>query len=155
EVYSQHTLKTCGEDQKALRFFMCAVPMASDGKSPNTVISQTRFLVVDPDPRVGEGLRRFLLSEKSPAVHVALSPVLGLRILQDRRTPVDCVICSHGSKDYSALDFLAGLRAGRWGGLSLQHIKFILMMPAAEGQVIEYASSLRVTGFIIGGLNKD
>src|SRR5262245_46552428 len=46
-------------------------PMSVAGKSQKTVISQTRFLVVDAAAKVGEGLRRFLLAENAPAVHVA------------------------------------------------------------------------------------
>jgi len=129
--------------------------MPSDGKSQNTIISQTRFLVVDPNPKVAEGLRRFLVSEKSPAVHVAPSPVLALRVLQERRTPVDCIICAYDPEAFSALEFLANLRTGRWGGLSLQHLKFILLLSSEDPHVMEAANNLRVTGYIIGSLSKE
>jgi DNA-binding NarL/FixJ family response regulator len=129
--------------------------MPSDEKNQNTIISQTRFLVIEPNPKVGEGLRRFLLSEKSPAVHVAPTPVLALRVLQERRTPVDCIICAHDPKEFSSLDFLANLRSGRWGGLSHQHLKFILLMSSEDEYLVQAADNLRATGYIIGSLSRE
>lgn len=55
--------------------------MPADEKNQKTIIGQTRFLIVDLQPAVGEALRRFLLAEGSPAVHVAASSVLALRVL--------------------------------------------------------------------------
>jgi EAL domain-containing protein (putative c-di-GMP-specific phosphodiesterase class I)/DNA-binding NarL/FixJ family response regulator len=129
--------------------------MPVDEKRQQTILSQTRFLVVDSEAAVGEGLRRFLTSEGAPAVHVAPSAILALRVLQDRRTPVDCVICAHRPAAVSAVEFLGNLRAGRWGGLPLQHMSFILMMPARDEAVIEAADSMKVTGYILGSLGKD
>ena len=122
--------------------------MAADDKSQKTVIRQTRFLVVECEAPVGEALRRFLLSEGAPAVHVAASAVLALRVLQDRRTPVDCVICAHRPTALSATEFLTNLRAGRWGGLALQHIKFIMLMPTRDKAAVEIADRMKVTGYI-------
>jgi DNA-binding NarL/FixJ family response regulator/EAL domain-containing protein (putative c-di-GMP-specific phosphodiesterase class I) len=129
--------------------------MPADEKSQKTVIGQTRFLVVDAEPAVGEGLRRFLLSEGSPAVHVAPSIIIALRILQDRKTPVDCVICAHRPEAILGLDFLTTLRAGRWGGAQLQNINFILLLGARDETVIRTADSVRVTGYILGSLGKE
>ncbi|MBY0508820.1 MAG: hypothetical protein K2P94_01590 [Rhodospirillaceae bacterium] len=129
--------------------------MPVDEKPQKTIIGQTRFLVVDPQPAVGEALKRFLTSEGSPAVHVATAPVFALRILQDRRTPVDCVICAHKPDTISGVEFLTNLRAGRWGGLSLQHVNFILMMAARDSVVMKVADSVKVTGYIIGALGKE
>lgn len=128
--------------------------MPDDAKSPPTPITQTRFLVVDSDPRVAEGMRRFLLAEGAPRVHVAQSVIIALRILQDRNTPTDCVICAHRPETLSGVDFLQGLRAGRWGGLSLQNVKFIIMLPALDNQALVLAEHARATGYIIGGLDK-
>jgi len=47
-------------------------PVPPDEKSPKSIIAQTRFLVVDSQPAVGEALRRFLVSEGAPAVRRAL-----------------------------------------------------------------------------------
>ena len=129
--------------------------MPVDDKSQKTIIGQTRFLVVDPQPAVGEALKRFLMSEGSPAVHVATAPVFALRILQDRRMPVDCVICAHTPDTISGLEFLTNLRAGRWGGLTLQNVNFILMMAARDSAVMKAADSVKVTGYILGGLGKE
>jgi DNA-binding response OmpR family regulator len=86
---------------------------ADDKPQKKTIIARTRFLVVDSEAAVGEGLRRFLLAEGSPAVHVAPSTILALRVLQDRRSPVDCVICAHRPEALSAVEFLTNLRGGR------------------------------------------
>ncbi|MBX7200425.1 MAG: hypothetical protein K1X51_13750 [Rhodospirillaceae bacterium] len=128
--------------------------MSADEKPQKTVIARTRFLVVDSEGPVCEALRRFLLSEGSPAVHVAPSAIIALRVLQDRRTPVDCVICAH-RPELSGAEFLMNLRAGRWGGPPLQHISFLLMMPAKDAQVMAIADSVKVTGYILGGLGKE
>lgn len=131
-----------------------SAPMPDD-KPQKTVIARTRFLVVDSEAAVGEGLRRFLLAEGSPAVHVAPSTIIALRILQDRKTPVDCVICAHRPAALSGVEFLTNLRAGRWGGLPLQHISFLLVMPARDAQAMAIADNMKVSGYILGKLDKD
>ena len=85
---------------------------------------------------------------------LANSIILALRVLQDRNTPVDCVICAHRPEAISGVDFLQGLRAGRWGGLSLQHMKFILMIPTLDPQAVTLAERAQATGYIIGGLDR-
>lgn len=127
--------------------------MSADQKRQKTVISQTRFLIIDSEPTVGEALRRFLVSEGSPAVHVAASSLIALRVLQDRKTPVDCVICAHRPA-VGGLEFLTGLRSGRWGA-TFQYLSFILLMDAPDAAVMAAADAAKVTGYISGGLGKD
>lgn len=124
-------------------------------KNQKTILARTRFLVVDSESAVCEGLRRFLLSEGAPAVHVAPSTIIALRILQDRRTPVDCVICAHRPEAISGVEFLMNLRGGRWGGPPLQHISFILLMPARDAQAMAIADNVKVSGYILGKIDKD
>ena len=118
-----------------------------------TILSQTRFLILDPEPAIGEALRRFLVSEGSPAVHVAPSSMFALRVLQDRKTPVDCVICAHRPGN-SGVEFLTNLRSGRWGG-PLQYLSVILLMDTKDHAVIAAADAAKVTGYILGGLGKE
>jgi len=125
-------------------FCVCSA-MPSDTKPLNTVITRTRFLVVVADPKIGEALRRFLASEGALGAHLVQSPVLALRILQDRRTPIDCIVCAHHAGAFSGLEFLANLRAGRWGGPSLQHLKFIVMMNSADIAELGLCAGDRVT----------
>jgi len=128
--------------------------MPSDEKPQKTIIAHTRFLVVDSEPAVGEALRRFLLAEGSPAVHLVPSSVLALRVLQDRRTPVNCVIWAHRA-GLSGVEFLSNLRSGRWGGLALQQMSFILLMPTRDKAAAAAADALKVSGYIQGGLGKE
>ncbi|MCA0201216.1 MAG: hypothetical protein LCH56_10295 [Proteobacteria bacterium] len=127
--------------------------MSTDPKRQKTIIAQTRFLVIDSEPTIGEALRRFLTSEGAPAVYVAASSLLALRVLQDRKTPVDCVICAHRAAN-SGLEFLTNLRAGRWGG-SLQYLSCILMLDSDDANLVRAATALKVTGVIQGGLGKE
>lgn len=69
-------------------------PLPADQKRQKAIIGQTRLLIVDSEPAVGEALRRFLVSQRAPAAYVATTSLLALRVLQDRKTPVDCVICA-------------------------------------------------------------
>ncbi len=127
--------------------------MSADPKRQKTIIAQTRFLVIDSETNIGEALRRFLVSEGAPAVHVAASSLLALRVLQDRRTPVDCVICAHRPAN-SGLEFLTNLRSGRWGG-PLQYLSCILLLDSDDAAVVRAAMAAKVTGFIQGGLGKE
>jgi DNA-binding NarL/FixJ family response regulator len=129
--------------------------MPVEDKSQKTIIGQTRFLVLDPDTKIGERLKRFLLAEGAPAVHLAPSSILALRVLQDRRTPVDCVVCTHRPPAISGVEFLANLRAGRWGGLALQHLKVILFMAGRDAAVTDLADRLRVNGYIFGDMDRE
>ncbi|MGE3477562.1 MAG: hypothetical protein AB7H70_17300 [Rhodospirillaceae bacterium] len=132
---------------------MSADSMSADPKRQKTIIAQTRFLVIDSEPGVGEALRRFLVSEGAPAVYVAPSSLLALRVLQDRKTPVDCVICAHRPAN-SGLEFLANLRSGRWGG-PLQYLSCILLLDSDDANVVRAATAAKVAGFIQGGLGKE
>lgn len=127
--------------------------MSAEQKRQKSIIARTRFLVIDSEPAVGEALRRFLVSEGAPAVHVAASSLFALRVLQDRKTPVDCVICAHRAAN-SGLEFLANLRSGRWGG-PLQHLPCILLLENRDTAVVSAAEAARVTGLISGGLGKE
>ena len=127
--------------------------MTTDPRPQRTILARTRFLVIDSEAAVGEALRRFLVSEGAPAVHVAASSLIGLRVLQDRRTPVDCVICAHRAAN-SGLEFLANLRSGRWG-TTLQYLSCILLLESPDPAVVRAATAAKVTGFIQGGLGKE
>lgn len=128
--------------------------MSSDKKPQKTIISQTRFLIIDSEATIGEALRRFLVSEGAPAAYVANSSLLALRVLQDRKAPIDCVICAHRVAN-SGLEFLMNLRAGRWGGGGLQYLSVILLMENADEGVMAAAESAKVTGYIVGSLGKE
>jgi len=119
------------------------------------IISRTRFLLVDSDKSVLDKLERYLLMAAAPKVYTANSPLLALRIMQDRRTPVDCVICPHKQGRISGLEFLQNLRLGRWGGGALRGMKFILMMKNMEESVVQIADSFHVNGYIAGELERD
>jgi DNA-binding NarL/FixJ family response regulator len=127
--------------------------MSVEQSRQKTIIGQTRFLIIDSEPSVGEALRRFLVSEGSPAVHVAASTLIALRVLQDRKTPVDCVICVHRPA-VGGLELLTGLRAGRYGG-PLQYISFILLVEKPDDALVAAADAAKVTGYISGGLGKE
>jgi DNA-binding NarL/FixJ family response regulator len=128
--------------------------MSADKMPQKTIIGQTRFLIIDSEATIAEALRRFLVSEGAPAVHVANSSLLALRVLQDRKTPVDCVICAHRVAN-SGLEFLMNLRSGRWGGGGMQYLSVILLMENHDEGVMAAADSAKVTGYIVGSLGKE
>lgn len=128
--------------------------MSAEPKRPKTIIAQTRFLVIDSEPTIGEALRRFLVAEGSPGAYVATSSLLALRVLQDRRTPIDCVICAHRPAN-SGLEFLTSLRGGRWGTGGFQNLPVILLMETPDEYVMAAADEAKVTGYITGGLGKE
>jgi len=119
------------------------------------IISRTRFLIVDSDKSVLDKLERYLLMGAASKVYTATSPLLALRIMQDRRTQVDCVICPHKQGRISGLEFLQNLRLGRWGGGALRGMKFILMLKHMEESVVQIADSFQVNGYITGELERD
>jgi DNA-binding NarL/FixJ family response regulator/EAL domain-containing protein (putative c-di-GMP-specific phosphodiesterase class I) len=128
--------------------------MSADKMPQKTIIGQTRFLIIDSEATIAEALRRFLVSEGAPAAHVANSSLLALRVLQDRKTPVDCVICAHRVAN-SGLEFLMNLRSGRWGGGGMQYLSVILLMENHDEGVMAAADSAKVTGYIVGSLGKE
>ena len=118
------------------------------------VISRTRFLLVDSDKAVLEKLERYLLMQAADKIYTATSPLLALRIMQDRRSRIDCVICPHKQGRISGLEFLQNLRLGRWGGGGLRNMKFILVMNKMEESVLQIADSFQANGYIIGELDR-
>ncbi len=118
------------------------------------VIRRTRFLVVDGDKAALNTIEQFLLACGAPQVHQAAAPLVALRILQDPNARVDCVICAHKRGTITGLQFLQGLRSGRWGGGRVQNVKFILMMAQLDVSAVQLADRSGVSGYYIGELNK-
>ena len=124
-------------------------------KSINGIIGRTRFLIVGSDKSLLDKLECYFLMAAAPKVYTATSYLLALRIMLDRSTPVDCVICSQNLSPISGLEFLQNLRQGRWGGGALRGMKFILGMEVMEESVVQIADSFHVSGYIIGDIDRD
>lgn len=114
------------------------------------VFRRTRFLLVDTDKGAINAIEKFLLACGSPQVHKAPAPIEALRVLQDAHAKVDCVICTHRKGNATGVQFLQGLRAGRWGGTRIQHVKFILMMMEFDLDAVQAADRSGVSGYYIG-----
>jgi len=114
------------------------------------VMRRTRFLLVDGDKGPLAAIEKFLLACGAPHVYTAPAPLAALRILQDPLAKVDCVICAHKHGTISGLQFLQGLRAGRWGPGRIQNVKFILMMGQFDVSAIQTADRSGVSGYYIG-----
>jgi CheY-like chemotaxis protein len=118
-------------------------------------INRTKFLIVDDLPARSELVERYLLLSSARQVRKASAPLAALRIMQDARTQVDCVLCAHEFKPMSGLEFLQNIRAGRYGSRSIAEIKFILMLRQRDEHVIQAATSVGVNGHIIGAFDRD
>lgn len=114
------------------------------------IMRRTRFLLVDDNKGALVAIEKFLLACGALQVHVAPAPLAALRILQDPLAKVDCVICAHKHGAISGLQFLQGLRAGRWGGGRIQNVKFMLMMAQFDLSAIQTADRSGVSGYYIG-----
>lgn len=114
------------------------------------IMRRTRFLLVDSDKGPLAAIEKFLLACGAPHVYTAPAPLAALRILQDPLAKVDCVICAHKHGTISGLQFLQGLRAGRWGPGRIQNVKFILMMGEFDVPAIQTADRSGINGYYIG-----
>ena len=119
-----------------------------------SIINRTQFLVIDEIPANLKLIERYLMMSAAAKVRTAQSPLLALRILQDPRTPADCVMCAQNMSPMSGLEFLQNLRTGRYGSHALNDIKFILMMKEKDDAIIQVANSYRVNGVIFGALDR-
>ena len=124
--------------------------MSDSQASSKSLIQKTRFLLVDSEGTSLDKIERYLLMDAAPKVYVAKTPLLALRVLQDLSTPVDCIICANKKGTISGIEFLQNLRVGRWGGKSLKHVRFVLMMASRSNEAMETAIDFRVDGFIYG-----
>ncbi|MGE3474191.1 MAG: hypothetical protein AB7H70_00140 [Rhodospirillaceae bacterium] len=118
------------------------------------IIRRTRFLVVDGDKAALNSIEQFLIACGAPQVHQAAAPLVALRILQDPLARVDCVICAHKRGTITGLQFLQGLRSGRWGAGRVQNVKFILMMGQLDVSAVQVADRSGISGYYIGELNQ-
>ncbi|MDX2142265.1 MAG: response regulator [Rhodospirillaceae bacterium] len=112
------------------------------------------FLVVDPSAGRADTIERYLLLTGAHMVRRAASPLLALRILQDKRLHTDCVLCQLDMQPMSGFDFLANLRGGRYGGHPLCDTKFILLSRQPIGQASDF-KHLRLDGLIAGAFDRD
>lgn len=124
-----------------------------NGIADADVIRRTRFLVVDGDKAALSGVEQILTACGALQVHLAAAPLVALRTLQDPLARVDCVICAHKRGTITGLQFLQGLRSGRWGGGRIQNVKFILMMAGLDVSAVQLADRSGVSGYCIGALN--
>ncbi len=118
------------------------------------VIRRTRFLVVDGDKDALSRVEQYLLACGALQVFLAPAPLAGLRILQDPKSRIDCLICAHKRGTITGLQFLQGLRSGRWGGGKIQSVKFILMMGQLDVAAIQAADRSGISGYLVGDLNQ-
>ena len=116
-------------------------------------MSRKSFLIVDGDKAALDQLERYLLMEAAHKVYTATAPLAALRILQDRRTPVDCVICPNKHGKISGLEFLENLRAGRWGA-SLRDVAFVLTMKTKDESAIRRADDFGANAYLIGEIDR-
>ena len=114
------------------------------------VVRRTRFLLVDDDKGPLGAIEKFLLACGAPHVYATPAPLAALRILQDPLAKVDCVICAHKHGTISGLQFLQGLRVGRWGPGRIQNVKFMLMMGQFDVSAVQTADRSGVNGYYIG-----
>jgi CheY-like chemotaxis protein len=113
-----------------------------------------RFLVVDGSTGRVDTIERYLLLTGAFVVRRAATPLLALRILQDKRTPSDCIICQNDMWPMSGIEFLANLRAGRYGGHPICDTKFILLSRQPIGHLADF-NHLRLDGLLAGGFDRD
>jgi CheY-like chemotaxis protein len=118
------------------------------------IIRRTRFLVVDGDKAALDAVEKSLLACGAPQVLPAPAPLAALRILQDPRARIDCVICAHKRGTITGLQFLQGLRSGRWGGGKIQSVKFILMMGQLDVEAVQVGDRSGISGYVIGDLKQ-
>jgi CheY-like chemotaxis protein len=118
------------------------------------VIRRTRFLVVDGDKDALSSIERYLQACGAPQVASAPAPLAGLRVLQEPRANFDCVICAHKRGTITGLQFLQGLRAGRWGGGKIQNVKFILMMGQLDVEAVQMCDRSGISGYFIGDVKQ-
>lgn len=109
-------------------------------------ISRTRFLVIGGDPSLQDRIERYLLMQRAPRVFLAANALAGLRIIQDRRSQVGCIIWAGDG----GLEFLHGLRSGRWGGSSIKNLKVILIAKSKSAAFFRRAVGFAVNGVIVG-----
>ncbi len=119
------------------------------------IIRSTRFLIVDGDKAALERVDQFLRSAGAPQVYLAPAPLVALRILQESRSNIDCIICAHKTGTITGLQFLQNLRAGRWGSGKVRQTKFILMMQRLDVAAVQVADSSGANGYYIGELHRD
>jgi CheY-like chemotaxis protein len=124
------------------------------GIADGDVIRRTRFLIVDGDKAALSTAEQYLLACGAPKVFLTSAPLAALRILQDAHARVDCVICAHKRGTITGLQFLQGLRAGRWGGGRIQSVKFILMMSQLDVSAVQVGDRSGISGYYIGDLKQ-
>lgn len=129
--------------------------MAESESPAESAIQGRRFLIIDMNSANLDKLERYLLMDAASKVYKAKAPLTALRILQDRRTPVDCVICAQKTTPITGLDFLQNLRTGRYGGKSLRETSFILTMGLKDDAIVNAADSFLVSGYMFGELSRD
>lgn len=99
-----------------------------------------RILVVDPHPKVGALVERYVLMSGALTVRRVGSPLAALHSIQDRRSAIDCIVAAHDMAPISGLDFLLWLRSGRYGaGPSIRLLPFVLVLTRENSSVVAAA----------------
>lgn len=109
------------------------------------ILGRTRVLVISNNKAFVERSERYLSLIGVSRVYTAKNALLGLRLLQDRQINIGCVLWWAPK----GLEFLAGLRTGRWGS-ALKKQRFVLYLPARDTEAIRKADALSVNGVVVG-----
>ncbi len=118
------------------------------------ILSRSNILIIDGDKDVLDRLERYLLLGATRKVHTATSPLLALRVIQDTKAAVDCIICANKSGKLAAIEFLENLRQGRWSN-RLRKVPLILLLNRLDENVVQQADGLGANGYLIGELDRD
>jgi len=108
-------------------------------------VSRARVLIISDNKAFIEIAERYLILAGVARVFVAQNALLGLRILQDHKANIGCVLWSAPA----GVEFLVNLRSGRWGG-GLKRQRFILYLPTRDVTTIRKAVSLAVNAVVVG-----
>ncbi len=118
------------------------------------ILTRATILIIDSDKTTRERLERFLLLSATHKVHTATSPLLALRIIQDSKAAVSCIIFTHKPGNSGTIEFLENLRQGRWSN-RMRKVPIVLHMPRQDDAVIQAADCLGANGYLIGELERD
>ena len=115
-------------------------------------LSRLRILIIYQSSEQAQILLQFLKREGIGKVFIASDTIKGLRNLQDRKVPIDCVFCGGQDLGNSALQFLIDLRKGRWGGATIKEMPVVLHLPDADQRIVRFAKINKATAVIAGPL---
>lgn len=108
------------------------------------------ILIVDPDQSSVAAMRRYLTADGPKRIYAEDSTQNAADILRAAKPQIDCVICAEDVAPFTGIEFLKGVRTGKYSDAPyVRGVTFVMVTAHRERDLVEACKALDVDSYIV------